>query len=639
VKVGKKRDAKLVRVAGELESILAGARAFERRYAKQLEQLHPDQERSGLNLLHYLALRQRDVRELQDDLATLGLSSLGRAEAHVLATVCAALEAVHHLRGRKPHCPKPPVSFKRGRKLLRRHTNELLGKKLKGSSIRIMVTLPTDAADDYAMVRDMLAAGMNCARVNCSQDGPEEWERMIANVARARRATGRGCSVFMDLAGPKLRIGALVPGPSILRIKPEEDVRGRVLTPACVQLVPEGNAGVGELERRFTEGPTVPISAELHAALAPGHRLGLVDTRGVRTELRIEGVKGPSARALCPESVYLEGGLELALEGGPGATSRTGVVGALPGLRPEIRLRVGDTLVVHKDPRPGEPARPGKPGQPPVPAHVPCDLPEVFDRVEVGQPLLLDDGKIAGVIREVERDRITVEITRAKPGGTKLRAHKGLNLPETSLGLFGLTDKDREDLRFVASHADGVNVSFVNHPDDVEDLLDEMESVGGEHLGLILKIETRLGFRHLPGILLAAMEWPRVGVMIARGDLAVEGGWTHLAQIQEEILCVCEAAHVPVVWATQVLDRLAKQGLPTRSEISDVMMAERAECVMLNKGPYITRAIRTLDSILKSMQDYQRKKSTLLPALMLEQPDPAEVGRAVGDRQGRWTLP
>jgi pyruvate kinase len=239
----------------------------------------------------------------------------------------------------------------------------------------------------------------------------------------------------------------------------------------------------------------------------------------------------------------------------------------------------------------------------------------------------------------VERDRITVEITRAKPGGTKLRAHKGLNLPETSLGLFGLTDKDREDLRFVASHADGVNVSFVNHPDDVEDLLDEMESVGGEHLGLILKIETRLGFRHLPGILLAAMEWPRVGVMIARGDLAVEGGWTHLAQIQEEILCVCEAAHVPVVWATQVLDRLAKQGLPTRSEISDVMMAERAECVMLNKGPYITRAIRTLDSILKSMQDYQRKKSTLLPALMLEQPDPAEVGRAVGDRQGRWTLP
>jgi pyruvate kinase len=93
-----------------------------------------------------------------------------------------------------------------------------------------------------------------------------------------------------------------------------------------------------------------------------------------------------------------------------------------------------------------------------------------------------------------------------------------------------------------------------------------------------------------------------------------------------------------VVWATQVLDRLAKKGLPTRSEISDVVMAERAECVMLNKGPFITRTIQTLDGILKSMQAYQQKKATLLPALTLEEPDPDEVGRTVGTRQGRGPL-
>jgi pyruvate kinase len=131
------------------------------------------------------------------------------------------------------------------------------------------------------------------------------------------------------------------------------------------------------------------------------------------------------------------------------------------------------------------------------------------------------------------------------------------------------------------------------------------------------------------------MEWPTVGVMIARGDLAVEAGWAHLAQVQEEILWVCEAAHVPVIWATQVLERLAKKGLPTRSEISDVVMAERAECVMLNKGPYITETIRTLDRILKSMQSYQQKKATLMPALTLAEPDPLEVGRTVGTREGR----
>jgi len=229
-----------------------------------------------------------------------------------------------------------------------------------------------------------------------------------------------------------------------------------------------------------------------------------------------------------------------------------------------------------------------------------------------------------------------VEITGAPREGMRLRGSKGINLPDSRLRIAGLTEQDKQDLRFIIEHADGVDVSFVNHPDDVEDLLDELEKQGGEHLGLILKIETKQGFRNLPGILLAAMEWPILGVMIARGDLAVEAGWTHLAHVQEEILSVCEAAHVPVVWATEVLDRMAKKGTPTRSEISDVVMAERAECVMLNKGPYIVEAIRTLDEVLRSAQAWQRKKTTLLPALTLEAPDPAEVGRAVGMRQARW---
>ncbi|NIR41392.1 MAG: hypothetical protein GWO00_15085, partial [Gemmatimonadetes bacterium] len=160
-----------------------------------------------------------------------------------------------------------------------------------------------------------------------------------------------------------------------------------------------------------------------------------------------------------------------------------------------------------------------------------------------------------------------------------------------------------------------MNVSFINHPDDVEDLLDALESAGGHRLRLVLKIETMMGVRHLPGILLAAMEWPAVGVMIARGDLAAEVGWERLAAVQEEILWLCEAAHVPVVWATEVLNQLAKKGIPTRGEISDVVMAERAECVMLNKGPHITTAIRTLDNILSSVQAYQEKKTALLRTL------------------------
>ena len=106
-----------------------------------------------------------------------------------------------------------------------------------------------------------------------------------------------------------------------------------------------------------------------------------------------------------------------------------------------------------------------------------------------------------------------------------------------------------------------------------------------------------------------------VGVMIARGDLAIETGWKNFATIQEEILRVCEAAHIPDIWATQVLENLAKKGVPSRAEVTDASLAQRAECVMLNKGVYIEKAVKLLDRILVKMQRYQKKKNTMLPRL------------------------
>ena len=107
------------------------------------------------------------------------------------------------------------------------------------------------------------------------------------------------------------------------------------------------------------------------------------------------------------------------------------------------------------------------------------------------------------------------------------------------------------------------------------------------------------------------------GIMIARGDLAVECGYQRLAEVQEEVLWICEAAHVPVIWATQVLESLAKKGVPSRSEITDAAMGERAECVMLNKGPYAVTSVRVLADILKRMQAHQDKKSSMLRRLNL----------------------
>ena len=160
---------------------------------------------------------------------------------------------------------------------------------------------------------------------------------------------------------------------------------------------------------------------------------------------------------------------------------------------------------------------------------------------------------------------------------------------------------------------------LIRRPEDIIALQEELEKYPGNRLGIVAKIETQRAYRKLPQIMLATMRHFPAGIMIARGDLAVECGWANLAEIQEEILWIAEAAHVPVVWATQVLETEAKKGLPTRAEITDAAMSQRADCVMLNKGPNILGAIHMLDKILRKMQRHQNKKTAKLARLSISE--------------------
>jgi pyruvate kinase len=257
------------------------------------------------------------------------------------------------------------------------------------------------------------------------------------------------------------------------------------------------------------------------------------------------------------------------------------------------------------------PWRHGQPGH----ARIGCTLPAAFATARPGQRVILDDGKMTGVIESVTADEIALRILTASPRGSRLRAEKGINLPETDLPVGAVSDADLPLLEVAAAHADMVGVSFLRHERDVDDVHDYLRLVGAEDLGLILKIETVAAFARLPEILLHAMRSSLVGVMIARGDLAVEAGYERLAEVQEEIMWLCEAAHLPVIWATEVLDRLARTGQPSRAEVTDAAMAQRAECVMLNKGPHVDAAIVVLDDILRRMSGHQRKKTALLRPL------------------------
>jgi pyruvate kinase len=299
--------------------------------------------------------------------------------------------------------------------------------------------------------------------------------------------------------------------------------------------------------------------------------------------------------------------------GGP--KLRTGAIREEASHKGALILHEGDTLTLTRQPLPGEQAELDENGRIVHPAHISCQAPEAFDFVHAGERVLLDDGKIGGVIVAVGPDGIQINITRAREAGEKLRSEKGINLPDSDLHLPSMMERDARVLPFIAEHADMVGYSFVQSADDIRNLQARMAALTPTPPSIVLKIETQRAFAALPDLLLAAMRDRTAGVMIARGDLAVELGYQRMAEVQEEILWICEAAHMPVIWATQVLENLARTGRPSRAEITDAAMGVRAECVMLNKGPYIVEAVRALNDILLRMQAHQSKKRTLLREL------------------------
>jgi pyruvate kinase len=185
------------------------------------------------------------------------------------------------------------------------------------------------------------------------------------------------------------------------------------------------------------------------------------------------------------------------------------------------------------------------------------------------------------------------------------------------LTIAALTEEDIANLDFVAQHADIVGYSFAQRPSDITRLIAELGRRRGARPlpAIMLKIETPLAVRNLPRLIVQAGGQVPVAVMIARGDLAVEIGLERLSEIQEQILWLCEAAHVPVVWATQVLDNMVKDGSASRAEATDAAMGQRAECVMLNKGPFLAEAVAFLDGILRRMDRHQFKKTARLGPL------------------------
>lgn len=576
---------------------------------------------SATNLAAYLGLRRHDLRHLQSRLANLGLSSLGRSEAHVLASMDAIIHILKIISGKSispENLTRASATMASAEDFLKRHTNQLFGPPPPHRWARIMVTFPSEAASDYLFVRELLLRGMDCARINCAHDDQATWQRMVEFVRQAEQETGLSCKILMDLAGPKLRTGPVTPGPAIVHLKPKRDLCGNFTQTASVIL--DGSGDPGRPAERDGLGRRIParlaVNAEWQEQLQHGDVIRFADTRNRQRELIVlNRISRNEVIASCDEGAYLRPGIKLERNHPKhGKPVQTWVedIAAQPQL---IILNQDDVLQLTRAPIPGEPAGVDEDGNALIPAHISCIMPEVFNYLKPGHRVWIDDGRIGAVVEKLNDEGALLRITHARPEGEKLHPEKGLNFPDSELNFPALTKKDLGDLDFVAANADMVGYSFVQSAQDMEQLIAELAARDSEKIGIVAKIETRKGLLNLPDIIIHGAGRNPFGVMIARGDLAVEIGYARMAEIQEEILWLCEAAHVPVIWATQVLEGLVKQNFPSRAEMTDAAMAERAECVMLNKGPFVLDAIAVLDNVVKKMQAHQQKKTSQLRAL------------------------
>lgn len=457
---------------------------------------------SAQNLANYLALRRYDLRDLQLALSRWGLSSLGRSESRVrpsLDAVVASLSAIAQSELNPPVGYPDEDSFLQGTKIIEREAESIFGPAQEQRSTRIMVTFPTEAAHDLALVKSLLQAGMECARINCAHDDATTWEAMLRTLRLAEEELGINTKtrVLMDLGGPKVRT---------VRTKKSQ-------------------------KERYSIGDKLLLTQAFDR-----------DTNKPRKLKEIE--------------------------------SDLPIVG--------------------------------------------CTLHEALEKLGLGERVFIDDGQIGTRVIELVQEGAILEVFQAPAQGRKIRSDKGLNFPDTEFSVVPLTEKDKSDLAFVAQHADMIGYSFVQKESDVTLFLAELRkhlAADQQPPALVLKIETKRAVQNLPGLIVQAAGKVPVSVMIARGDLAVELGFQRIAEMQEELLWLCEAAHIPVIWATQVLETLAKEGLPTRAEVTDAAMGNRAECVMLNKGPNIVAAVEMLDNVLKRMEGHQHKKTPRLRAL------------------------
>ena len=573
------------------------------------------------NLLCYLALRKHDLSDLQLRLAEQGLSSLGMLEGEVLVSIEQVLKHFGIRPGNTTSLCK--INAKSASLLLGKRSKLLFGSPRNGRRTYIMVTLDSTDIYQHELIEQLLEGGMDIARINCAHNTDREWNLIIKAIRDAeerlvqrQKGTRRRCMILMDLGGPKIRTGHMD-----LKVRPLKisvpKLHGRAVS--FVEGFLDTEASYTELVDQVT-GPSAFVIAispgndrEL-GSLQKDQKITFKDGRDEheRTITVLERTSPTRVRIALEQTAYLKDGVKLECQTNSNNNKKCSfTVRSIKPQQIELNVEAGNVLRLYRDARVGHSGAGAGTGSDGKPAAISCTYPQVLEQVKVGHRIFIDDGKIEAVVRLSNEEYLELEIISPKGTIAKIKSNKGINFPDSSLKMPALTSDDIRNLGFVVAHADMVGLSFVHRPEDLYDLREILSNLGHPNLGVVAKIETADSIHNLAKILIAGLELPKFAILIARGDLAVEVGFENLAFVQEDILCLCEAAHIPVILATQILESLAESGLRSRAEMTDAIMGQRAECVMLNNGTHILEAVRMLAILLSTEERHQVKKHQL----------------------------
>ncbi len=574
---------------------------------------HPRYQ-SLLNLKQYLILRSKDRTVLQEKLFMMSLSSLGRSYAHVAASIDTLYDQLNSSLHAEEIEPEMMESFHHlsiGEAIATASKNSTMlfggrsSSKLSMQSTAVMVTLPSHAAGDKGrLIRELADAGVNVFRINTAHDSPETWLAMadVITAINSGRKEADKIMIFVDLAGPKIRtgpirrldlpvaIGSNKREKEVLIYAGEKSTRGERVDPQTLRTLPA----------------QISVDKKFFTKIKKEHFVKIVDVNSKKAFIAITEVGEGFARGLINKKVFIDEHSKM---------HRKRYLGKILNIEKQIdpiRLFVNDTLVITEEERLGRSAQLDENNRVVKPARISCSFRGAASAMHGGEKIFIDDGKIGLEVLESSDNAITCRVTHAKANGTLLKEEKGINFPDTPIKTSALTQNDRENLLAVLGFADHLSLSFCQDADDVRELQKMLEENGRSDIGIVAKIETKKAVINMPQILEQLLTWEKSGVMIARGDLAIEVGFRNLAYVQEALLDICDAAHIPVIWATQVLENQMKSNLPSRAEVSDAAMAGRAECVMLNKGAFATDTIDVLTHILDDMHTIFKKNRQLL---------------------------